>query len=89
MTVSEGASVSSTGAPVLPPKIAAILAIVVGIAAVLLNVGGLPAALYTILQVIVSLGTVVGIVSPGVRSGALPGQNKPQLVAVDAPKPSV
>ena len=89
MTVSEGASVSSTGTPVLPPKIAAILAIVVGIAAVLLNVGGLPAALYTVLQLIVSLGTVVGIVSPGVRSGALPGQSKPQLVAVDAPKPSV
>lgn len=78
---------SSTGTPVLAPRIAAWAAGVVAIAAVLSQISGLPAVVYTIAHLIVGIGTVIGIASPGIRQNQLPGQ--PKESALPTAKPSV
>ena len=77
---------SSTGTPILAPRIAAWAAGVVAIAAVLSQISGLPAVVYTIAHLIVGIGTVIGIASPGIRQNQLPGQ---PVAKIEAPKPSV
>lgn len=77
---------SSTGTPILAPRIAAWAAGVVAIAAVLSQISGLPAVVYTIAHLIVGIGTVIGIASPGIRQGNLPGQ---PVAKIEGPKPSV
>jgi hypothetical protein len=58
---------SPTGTPVLPPKWAFVAAIVVGLSSILAIIPGMPALVVTICGIVVSLGVVLGIASPGVR----------------------
>lgn len=63
----EPVAVSPNGVPLLPPKLASILAMIVAILAPLQFVPGMPAIVVLVSQIVVAVGAVLGLASPGVR----------------------
>lgn len=62
-----GRPVSPTGTPILPPNAALWAAVAVAVAASLQFIPGLPAPVRAVCGVIITIGTVFGIASPGIR----------------------
>lgn len=68
LTNEQLAPVSPTGTPMLSPKLVPWLTILVVIAAALPLVPGMPVAVAAVCGVVTAIGTVLGIVSPGLRT---------------------
>lgn len=62
-----GAPVSPTGTPVLPPHVALWAAVAVALATAIQFIPGVPPVVLAIAGVVISLGTILGIASPGIR----------------------
>lgn len=63
----EPVAVSPNGVPLLPPKLAQILSVLLAILAPLQFVPGMPSIVVLISQIVVAVGAVLGVASPGVR----------------------
>jgi hypothetical protein len=61
------ASISPTGTPMLPARLAPWLTLLVAVAALLPLVPGLPPVVLTVCGLVVALGAALGIASPGAR----------------------